>query len=167
MRQGRLRPRHRLLRHTVEEKTGDLGSACIRRSSLRGGRRGLCEFEPCGLAGDGEGGDEPIVYSTLAACSRIRSRVLFISTTRDEIGCSAAFEPMVFTSRFSSWRRKSSFLPMGSSSVSASLNCLQWDRMRASSSAMSALSARMAASCARRPGSTLSPRSRPSHSSRR
>ena len=55
------------------------------------------------------------VYSRFCICSRIFSRMFFISTTRFVISMSDIFEPMVLTSRLTSWKRKSSFLPTASS----------------------------------------------------
>ena len=51
-----------------------------------------------------------VFHSTFLNCSRIFSKASFMSTTAWATGKSMFFEPIVFTSRFISWQRKSNFL---------------------------------------------------------
>ena len=74
---------------------------------------------------------------------------LYQQSTRSE-----AFEPMVLTSRFISWVRKSSRRPTAPSSSRQAHICAIWDAKRESSSSMAHLSAKIATSCASRCGST-------------
>ena len=53
-------------------------------------------------------------YSTFCTCSRIRSSSAFMSTMIGDTCSPSDFDPMVFTSRFISCSRKSSFRPHGS-----------------------------------------------------
>src|SRR5699024_11501470 len=59
-------------------------------------------------------------YSIFWTCSRIFSISAFSSTTSRAICRSLHFEPMVLDSRFTSWMRKSSFRPTGTSPRSIS-----------------------------------------------
>ena len=69
---------------------------------------------------------------------------MMISDTRRP----SAFEPIVFTSRFISWRRKSSLRPQGSALSASAIQCATWPRNRATSSLMSDRAAIRTISCA-------------------
>ena len=83
----------------------------------------------------------PAFHSTFCACSRNFSNSAFNVTTSREMTASLALEPMVLTSRFISWARKSRVRPTGSCDFRQSSNCWKWLCNRVSSSEMSERSA--------------------------
>ena len=60
----------------------------------------------------------------------------------------SALDPTVFTSRFISWSRKSSFRPQGSAASVSDFQCSRWPRKRTTSSVMSDRATNLAISCA-------------------
>src|SRR5262245_29396024 len=98
-------------------------------------------------------------HSTFCTCSRMRSTRVRASRTRATNSASSAFDAMVFTSRCSSWARKSSWRPTAPPAPIRVRNCARWELSRASSSATSLRAAHVATSWVRRPGSAgVSPR---------
>src|ERR1051325_11353418 len=101
--------------------------------------------------------DDPRRHSRFSSCSRSFSSSPFIVITVWVIAASFAFEPIVFTSRKSSWARKPSRLPTAPSPASVSRHAARCVRSRTSSSVMSTRSAIRAISTASRCGSTCAP----------
>src|SRR5579872_1466393 len=122
-------------------------------------------FPRPGRAGDDE--NERLLcgcerHSTFCACSRSFSISDFTSSASPVIANPSDSTPgvldsSVLASRCISWSRKSSFFPASPAPASRVRNCSTWLRSRASSSLTSLRSASIAASCARRIGSSCTP----------